>query len=86
MKDGGSNPLEHVMKKLLDEITDWVGWFFVEVSVKMHRLSNYNWAWDTAKEEYHWFLRPYGWLADASYSLGNFFYALGDSWWVRKRN
>lgn len=71
------------MIKILNEITDWTGWFFVEAGVRMHDLSDHNWAWDTATEEYHWYMRPWGWLANGLWSIGNYFYGL--AWNVNRR-
>lgn len=67
------------MKKFLCWLTDWIGWFFVEVACYMHELSNYGWAYDQeGDDEYRWFLKPYEWVANGAYWLGNFFYGCFD--------
>lgn len=45
----------------------------------MHELSNYGWAYDQeGDDEYRWFLKPYEWVANGAYWLGNFFYGCFD--------
>ena len=66
------------MKKFFGNVTDWIGWFFVEVGDKMFWLTNGNWAWREDGENVRWFLRPYFWLAGSTYSLGHWFYGVFD--------
>jgi len=64
------------MKKLMCWITDWTGWFFVEVATYLMSWSDYDWAYDD--NGWVWYMRPYGWVADRTYDLGNWSYGLFD--------
>ncbi len=66
------------MKKFLCNVTDCIGWFFVEVADRMFSVSDHNWAWPENADNYRWFMRPYGWVASGIYWLGNWFYGVLD--------
>ena len=62
-------------RKFVANVTDWFGWFFVEVADKMFWLTNGDWAWNDRGDP-RWFVWPYNWIANRIYDLGNWFYGI----------
>lgn len=64
------------MKKVYNNVTGWTGWFFCEVAFNIFDLSEVEWLWSNKSDEFKWWFRPVGWVADTSYDIGCWFYNL----------
>ena len=74
--DASSNLAGCVMRNVLCWITDWIGWLFVEIADRLFIWADYDWAYDD--NGWVWYMKPYGFVADRTYDLGNWSYGLFD--------
>ena len=63
-------------KKFYNDVTGWTGRFFCEVAFRVFNLSEIEWLWSDKVDEFVWWFRPVGWLANRSYDIGCWFYNL----------
>lgn len=64
------------MKTIYNNVTGWSGWLFCEISFKIFDLSEVGWLWSDKYDEFVWWFRPVGWIANVAYNIGCWFYNL----------